>query len=352
MSFGELPILESGAISNVNNGRWTQASGTNAAFVRGAGRGGSGISSQNGAWYSGSNNVSTILGQVLVGSYTSLWAGAAYFGVYNGITSDLMRINLDNSPDSGCPGVRLQILGNGALQVILTRGGGSASTSSSFSLNNRPLIASAWYFIEMGIVVSGGNTITVDVYINDVHVLSAYAATFTAFTSTNLNRVWFISNASIAGLSDLYINNSGFYGDGYVFLLVPNGAGTYTDWTSSTINPNWQNVDEYPPSSAAYNYSATVGNDDSYTMTDLPSGYTDIKAVQSNNWAAKDASGTAGFKALYVSAATPQLGTQEFNPQVNSFVYYREGSELSPFTGVAWTAAELNAIEFGQERTS
>jgi hypothetical protein len=348
MAWSELPFLESGAISDANNSRWTVAIGTFGQFHQGAGRSGLAI---NGAW---SATGGVTLGQVLVGAYTSLWCGAAFFNLYAGGQADLIRLNLDNTPDAGCPQARLFINGDGSMQVTLSINGGASVTSAKFSLSNRPLVNGVWYFIEIGVVVSGGNTITCDVFVNDVHLLVAFSNNFGAFTNSNWNRVWFTASSAGAGssLGDLYINKSGFYGDGYVLVLRPDSAGNYTQWTSSTANPNWQNVDEYPPSAAAYNSSANIGDKDTYGLTDLPAGYTTIKAVQADVWAEKDNTGAAGFKALWRSGGVDSLGTQEFFPQSGAYEYFREGNELSPFSGAAWTFAELNAIEFGQQRTT
>ena len=117
MAFAELPILESGAVSDSNNSRWTVALGTFGAFHRNGGR--SGLSS-NGAW-TGSGAVT--LGQVLVGSYSSLWAGAAYFNLYTGAAqTDLLRVNMDNVPDAGCPQARLLINPDGSMTVGVNTG--------------------------------------------------------------------------------------------------------------------------------------------------------------------------------------------------------------------------------------
>lgn len=128
----------------------------------------------------------------------------------------------------------------------------------------------------------------------------------------------------------------------------PTGAGFYTDWTPSA-GSNWQNVDE------------TVSDGDTTKNTV-------VGAIKYDTFVSSDSISTAGTVSkmtVYVTMKSsasfsqlPQLivissgASQSLYPTgvpflTTSYVEYSYDFTTDPNTGSAWTAAAVNAAEFG-----
>src|SRR5215471_11909680 len=105
----------------------------------------------------------------------------------------------------------------------------------------------------------------------------------------------FLSGATNAGANgshwaydDIAVNdtagtlNNGRAGDGRVILLLPNGAGSSTQFArgGTDTGANYSQVSEVPPSMAQYNASAVVGNRDLYAHQDLAVAVQAINSVE------------------------------------------------------------------------
>lgn len=153
-------------------------------------------------------------------------------------------------------------------------------------------------------------------------------------------------------IDDYYICNSSgtanndLLGDIRVQALYPSAAGATSAWTPSA-GANYTTVDETTPNDDTdYVSSATVGQIDTYAMGDLSSSAGAVKAIQHVPYARKDDAGTRTIAPMlrisgvdYVQANLPNLSTSyQFLPLI---------VENSPATAVAFTVAEVNAMEGG-----
>lgn len=138
--------------------------------------------------------------------------------------------------------------------------------------------------------------------------------------------------------------NNDWIGDCRVFTQVPDGAGNYSQWTPSTGNNNYQNVDDNPTDGdTTYNSTSTVNNIDTFTFPNI-SGTGTVKAVQTSIVARKD---DAGARTI---APVIRRGSDYVGNNVNvgdSYAMYTQLWETDPIAAAAWTLANVNSSEFG-----
>jgi len=130
-----------------------------------------------------------------------------------------------------------------------------------------------------------------------------------------------------------------------VATSFPTGAGNHTQFTPST-GSNWQNVDDSAPNGDTdYNSDGTVGDRDSFVITDLPSVANAVKAVQYSLYARKDDAGTRQLAPFVRISGTNYDGTTV--TMASSYGMFTEVKEQSPATSSAWGVSEVNGMEYG-----
>ena len=143
--------------------------------------------------------------------------------------------------------------------------------------------------------------------------------------------------------------NNDFLGDCVVECLLPTGAGAESQWTPSA-GSNYENVDEaLANGDTDYNKSNTVGQVDTYAMTDLVSTTGIIYGVQKVNYVRRDNAGSRSVAPVLRISGTDHVGVS--SSLGASYGYVREIEEVSPASGVAFTIAEVNAMEYGMKVT-
>jgi hypothetical protein len=212
-----------------------------------------------------------------------------------------------------------------------------------------------WHYIEMHARISDtvgvaeiridGATIADVTYSGD----TKNAGTNTSFDSVQ------VSASGGHNISDFYIcdttgsRNNTWLGDVVVRTLTPNGNGNSSQFVGSdsdSVN-NYLLVNEQPVSSAQYTGSPTTGQRDSYTMTDLPAGVTNILGMQLNTYMAKSDATAASGKPLLRTNSTNYYGTTRILG--TTYQAYTDVFEINPNTSTAWTATDINGLETGLE---
>lgn len=233
--------------------------------------------------------------------------------------------------------------------MTLSRGGTQIAISADSLVN-----VGTWQYIEFKATIASSGGIFI-AHCNGVEIINFTGNTKNGGTNSTIDRVAIRQpngNYENWQMDDVYIcnglgsTNNDFLGDVRVQALLPTGAGTTTQLTPST-GSNWSNVDDAPPVTTTYNSSSTSTNRDTYAMGDLPSGTGTVFATQDVIYASKSDAGSASIKAAVRSGgtvyydATVVLST---SPQC-----YMAVRETDPATSAAWTAANVNALEFGAE---
>ena len=141
--------------------------------------------------------------------------------------------------------------------------------------------------------------------------------------------------------------NNDFLGDVRVQCLFPNGAGATTGWTPFS-GANWQNVDDAAPDDdATYVSAGSAGVIDTYAMTDLAATTGSVKGVQTVIDARKDDSGTRTIAPVFHIGATDYVGTNQ--NIMTAYNFFLQQYDTSPATAIAFTVAEVNALNLGQK---
>lgn len=157
-------------------------------------------------------------------------------------------------------------------------------------------------------------------------------------------------------LDDLYVcDTSGaapqndFLGPCQVETLLPQtGNGSNAGLTPSTGTDHGALVDENPPNTSDYNSSATVGAKDTYTLPSLALTGA-ILGIQTNLYAAKSDAAARQVCAVVRTGGTDYDGANV--APTTTFSYYSEPRPVNPQTGLAWTTADIDALEVGMKVT-
>jgi hypothetical protein len=172
---------------------------------------------------------------------------------------------------------------------------------------------------------------------------NSYVDTF-GFSTGNVGSTHFFDDVYALDTTGTAPYNT-FLGDVRVNTLVPNAAGSSTQFTPS-IGANYTTVDELPYSATDYVSSTTVGNRDTYALSDLSAAAT-IFGVQNNVVAKKTDAGNISLKPAIKSGASVYYGST--SSLGNADRTYIDTRALDPSTSTAWTAAGVNALESGFE---
>jgi hypothetical protein len=213
----------------------------------------------------------------------------------------------------------------------------------------------SWHYIEIrATVADSGGICQVRLDGQTVNEIDYTGDTKNGGTNTSIDAFTLYASAT-ANYTDVYFldttgtANNSWLGDVTVRTILPSGNGNYSQLTGSDADQvnNYQLVDESPASSTDYVGSPTVGLKDSYLLSDLPAGVTQIKALQSNIYAAKSDATLASSKVLLRTGGTDYYGNTQ--GMGTSFQTYSQIFALNPNTAIAWTVADINGLEAGIE---
>lgn len=253
----------------------------------------------------------------------------------------------------------LQFWDAGAVQCALqvTTGGNLAFYRGLASLNLGTsafaLALNQWYYIEVKVTIHS-TAGAVEVRVNGSPVLTVVGVDTQQFANSFANQIDFSSGNTGTRIDDIYIcdasgtQNTDFLGEVKVERLVPTGDSGLQGWTPSDGTSHFALVDETPDNADAdYLESANVpGNQDLFDYANLASLDSGIRGVQVNTLARVTDAGSIGIKTLATSGAAES----EDVAQVVSDTSYRSFArviESDPNTGALWTAASVNAAQFG-----
>ena len=260
---------------------------------------------------------------------------------------------------SPCP---LEIKGDGGATIHTSLGFASGVAQIVRGSSSTPVIATSvtpvvaanrWHYIEVQVKLS--DTVGfAKVNVDGVLVIDSPATldTRNAGTAPVLDSLQFgMGISGTTTFDDLYVmagSGDSFLGDCVVTTLLPNGNGSSSDFVGSDSDStdNYLLIDETPPSAVDYVSSATIGDQDLYTLSDLPSTAGTIIAVAPTLYAAKDEVGPRQVKPLVRSTTTAAGAALSLD-----FAYGQRQSifPINHDTGLPWTLAEVNAMEAGVE---
>lgn len=250
--------------------------------------------------------------------------------------------------------LRLQGSAGGQGTFEVTRNGTVLGSVSTYALP-----VNIFHYIELEVTVDPV-TGSVIARVDGNVIISVSGANTRATANTQINGIELFGQNGPVHFDDVVVldksgaaPNNDFLGDVAVYALLASGGGTYTQYTSSSGNPNYQNIDEASPNDDTdYNFDSVSGHKDSFVFQSLvlPAS-APVYAVNLIIRAEKDDSGPRSLNGLarfpkggggtdYLNATVFNLGFpyQSFD----SFVVY----QLAP-DGSTWSVASVNNIEWG-----
>jgi hypothetical protein len=286
--------------------------------------------------------------KTLTAAHATHIVGFAFkYAAGTGVATDAAILHLVDSVT-----VQLTLGINSAQHLQLRRGGAGGTILAT---GTTVLSTGTSYYIELKATINN-TTGTYEVRINGVTEFSGTGANTRNSANNSADGIDFGADTNVGNSNfdyeDLvWMNNAGstnndFMGDVRVFCSKPSADGASSQWTPNSGGTHFNRVNEATPDDdTTYLSSPTVNNKDSWAMDDLPGSASLVKAVQMVPYVKKSDAG--------VRVAAPLLrisGTDYVQPDMTlstSYQYLPKIVELSPATGVAFTVAEVNAMEVG-----
>ena len=206
---------------------------------------------------------------------------------------------------------------------------------------NKKLINNTWHYIEL---IYSTDTKIAKVYLDGESIFEGIAD-FGA--GGFMNRVRLRSpSVSDVGFDDMYlcIDTQERIGEARAQLLLP-VADDGVQWTPKTAGPNVDMVkEERVDQDTTYNESNTPGQQDMFTMQDLPGIPRKVYAVQLTMAAKKSDSATRVIRQLVKLNGQVYTGPEEF--QSANYTWRRFIMDQAP-DGTPWTPEKVNALGIG-----
>ena len=253
----------------------------------------------------------------------------------------------------------LTLLSNTTTQALELRRGDTSGVLLASSASTVPV--GVWAYIEIqATIADAGGTCIVRLNGSPTPIINFTGDTKNGGTLVGVDaitmgarRVTTSGGVHAATFDDLYVAdgtgavNNTFLGDVRAITLRPDGVGTDTQLTPVGSAINWQNVDENPYSTTDYNGSATVGQRDTYTLSDLPGGVATVYGLQTNAIISKDDVTNAKVRFPIRTGGSLYYGTTT-SPST-SYLTFSDIHQVNPATTTSWTVGDINALEAGLE---
>lgn len=250
----------------------------------------------------------------------------------------------------------------------------SYGTSAVVLTSSTILTAGTWYYVEIKMVVadspSGSVQLRIDAGLTEDQTVSGIDTR--AAGTPIIDRIHVGSTGNLADgptvtyiLDDLYIlddvdqsiaqpgspANDDFLGDIRVQALFPAGNGAHSAWVGSDGNSvdNYQLVDEAAPAIADYVESNVVGDEDTYTYSDLSATAGTVYGVQVLPYAWKSDAGSRQVASVARVSGTEETGPDQTLSTTEQYLPDIRGADPS---GAQWTIASVNGAQFGVKVTT
>lgn len=279
-------------------------------------------------------------------NYQTVVAGCAVYLATEYSTGGNLNFGLIRFNEGVNPQLRVKVNNSGKIEVWtggISTGTLHATGTTTVPLNTRVFLELRGYihgssgefevWLDGNLEVSGTGRDTHSgggVYVNNVEFANNYGA------------LSYMDSAYIRGAVGL--EAGGNFGNSMVLRYLTNGAGSNTAFNLTGAASNWQAVGEEPPNGDTSHVSSnSAGNRDSYNFDD--GSESTIHSAQIALVARTAGGGT--IKPLVKSGATTQVGAAQ--TLTTSYFTKVQCYDTDPNTASAWTLANLNAAEFGEE---
>lgn len=289
----------------------------------------------------------------------SRYAGARYAYNLNGLTKSLnaadttiiagfaVRFNSPQSKDL------IAFMEGGTKQIIIVASLSSFTAKrgvfTTLGTSSVGLTEDRWHYVEIKVYIHDTNG-TVTIWLDGAEILSLSGVDTKEGGTGVVNSIQIDADVNDCWMDDLYVlmgSTATRLGDVRVCTVLPNGAGTTTEWDPST-GANYQNVDDTDPDGdTTYNSTSTAGEIDLYAFPDIAVTAGTVQGVQVTANCRKDDAGARQIKLIAKPASTNYLS--DAIGITDTYFSYSKIWENNPETTAAWTVSEVNASEFGIE---
>lgn len=234
------------------------------------------------------------------------------------------------------------LLANGAIEIRRGTSTGTLLATSAAGI----LVAATYSYLEFSFTIND-TTGAAEVKQNGVSVVSVSGADTRNAGTSAATTLRYGFTVSASDWTDLYYNQSGYWGDIRVEMLKPNGNGNSSQWTGSDGNStdNYLLVDDQTPNDDTdYVTDGTVGHKDTYAMENLVSTSGTVQGVQAVCRVRKDDAGTRSIvTVMRLSGTEADSGVVTVN---TTYGYARDVRTTKPGGG-AWSISDVNSSEMG-----
>lgn len=229
----------------------------------------------------------------------------------------------------------------------------NGSSETEDVVGNRVLSAGVWYYVEAVYDESGG---TVDVYINN-QLDFQFSGSFDNST-TNVTSVYFgytfgsghgSNRTEDFDVTDFYVDDANRLGDCRVTLRAAPDSVASSAGISFSDTGLVEDVDERPhDGDTSYVFTTTPGAGDIYYTTSaaFPDTPDTIHAVALRNWVSKSDAGATTLRNAISSDGNISYGAT-VDPPTGGYESLITIYNLDPDGNVAWTEAQVEALEYG-----
>ena len=252
-------------------------------------------------------------------------------------------------------GIRLTSTGKIGWTNLKTAISSTIDYTGSISVND-----GQQHWVEGRVILGGATNGTVQTWVDGIADINQTSVTndgATGLTCTSMVRLQlgytFVASASAQWLSHIMvwdISGAGlttYLGPARIEYLAPNAAGTNSALTP-TSGANYTTVNEQVANlDTSYVEGATSGLIDTYNYTNLATSPSVIAAVAVKSFAKNADVGSKTFRTKCLSNVTYSNGADV--ALAVSYKSFFDAYAVDPNTAAAWTAAGLNAAEFGIE---
>jgi hypothetical protein len=231
-------------------------------------------------------------------------------------------------------------------EVEVQRAGGTTTFTAPFAF-----AINTWFYVECSVKMHD-TAGTVTARVNGTQIGTATGLdTRNAGTKAVFDTVWAKGiGSTLCVIDDLYLaNDATMLGDIRVETLYPNGDGAVNQWVGSDGDSvqNYLLVNEAgAPVASSFVESSTAGAQDLYTLTDLAAGTGTVRAVCPAVHTLKTDGGARQLKVLVRGSSVSASPTRDLG---TSGVNQHWATTVNPETGLAWTRAQVNALQAGVE---
>ena len=259
----------------------------------------------------------------------------------------------------GGPSTPLTFRYNGTDQfyVGLTDGGhlGAQRTSGTYlAVSDKILPVHHWSHIEVRYKIAESPDGSIEIRVNgEVWINLSGIDTQRSGSANLINEIELVgSNGTILKVDDFYLLDTNgsrlndFLGDCTIETLYPTAVGAHSDFTP-LAGTNWEAVDDViPDRDTTYVEDSAAGAKDRHIHGNLATTPSNIHAVAVNPFATKVESGSRVLRTIAYDGVTEGEGAdQQFD--VGTYSWEQQLFEDHPSGAAQWTAAEVNAGEFG-----